>query len=260
VRVLGEGGVGGRLVAAAPRADVATLLVDRGDGPARLGGGPSHPVRPAEREETRALLGRLDLTDALPPSARSTLSAGNSGVLGLPGHVARPVVVAGPSDALRAAADAVFDKGWTSRLAYLALREPPSAAADRFMARADELYVAEGLTVESHTKGLGAFAMTTLGLPEGVDEGPALGEFLTRAQVDLRRREMSVGLFRTAGTIGSDDYPAGAVIGAPTDREATVRPDRARVVPMHRGITDVGMLAVALVPTPEPKGRARPSA
>jgi len=29
------------------------------------------------------------------------------------------------------------------------------------------------------------------------------------------------------------------------------------VVPMHRGITDVGMLAVALVPTPEPKGPVR---
>ena len=260
VRVLAEGGVGGRLAQAAPHADVATLIVDRGDGPARLGGGPMHPVRPAEREETRALLGRLGLTDVLPPSARSALRANDATVLGLPEHVSRPVVVASPSDALRAAADAVFDKGWTSRLAFLALKDPPTAAADRFMMRADELYAAEGLTVESRTKGVGAFAMTTLGLPEGVDEGPAFGEFLTRAQADLRRREMSVGLFRTAGTIGSADYPAGAVIGAPTDREATVRPDRARVVPMHRGITDVGMLAVALVPTPEPKGPARPVA
>jgi len=260
VRVLADGGVGGRLVGAAPRADVATLIVDRGDGPARLGGGPMHPVRPAEREETRTLLGRLGLADALPPPVRSALAPGNGTAVTVPERVARPVVVASPSDALRAAADAVFDKGWTSRLAYLALPDPPSTAADRFMARAEELYVAEGLSVESRTKGVGAFAMTTLGLPEGVDEGPAFGEFLTRAQDDLRRREMSVGLFRTAGTIGSADYPAGAVIGAPTDREVTVRPDRARVVPMRRGITDVGMLAVALVPTPELKKPVRPVA
>ena len=257
LRVLAEGGVGGRLLGVAPHADVATLIVDRGDGPARLGGGPMHPVRPAEREEARALLGRLGLIDALPPPIRAALGARDGTPMALPERVAHPVVVASPSDALRAAADAVFDKGWTSRLAYLALPDPPTAAADRFMARAEELYVAEGLSAESRTKGLGAFAMTTLGLPEGVDEGPAFGEFLTRAQADVRRREMSVGLFRTAGTIGSADYPAGAVIGAPTDREVTVRPDRARVVPMRRGITDVGMLAVALVPTPEPKGRVR---
>ena len=259
VRVLAGGGVGGRFTGVASQADVATLIVDRGDGPARLGGGPMHPVRPVEREACRAVLGRVGLTDALPPADREALAPGAEVPSARPEWVARPVVVAGPSDALRAAADAVFDKGWTSRLAHLSLTEPPLPAADRFMARAEELVVAEGLTVESRTKGLGAFAMTTLGLPEGVDEGPAFGEFLTRAQVDLRRREMSVGLFRTAGSIGSADYPAGAVIGKPTERDTAVRPDRARAVPMRRGITDVGMLAVALVPTPEPTspGRAR---
>ena len=256
LRVLGEGAVGGRLARAIPQADVATLIVDRGDGPARIGGGPMHPVRPTEREECRALLHRIGLVERLPPAAREGLGTADGNPMALPERIARPVVVASPADALKSAADAVFEKGWTSRLAYLALREPPSAAADRFMARSEDLVVAEGLSVESRTKGLGAFAMTTLGLPEGVDEGPSLGEFLTRAIVDLRRREMSVGLFRTAGAIGAPEYPAGAVVGAPTDREATVRPGRARVVAMRRGITDVGMLAVALMPTPEPKSRA----
>ncbi|HYB63155.1 MAG TPA: DUF4147 domain-containing protein [Thermoplasmata archaeon] len=255
VRVLGEGAVGGRLARAIPGTDVATLIVDRGDGPARVGGGPMHPVTPAERTECRAVLSRIGLTETLPRTAVEGLSAGAGTPMGISDRVARPVVVASPGDALRSAADAVFEKGWTSRLAFLTLRDRPTLAADRFVARAEELYAAEGLTSESRTKGIGAFAMTTLGLPEGIDEGPALGEFLVQAKADLRRREMSVGLFRTAGAIGAPDYPAGAVIGAPTDREASVRPDRARIVAMRRGITDVGLLAVALVPTPEAKGR-----
>src|SRR5208337_4022976 len=50
---------------------------------------------------------------------------------------------------------------------------------------------------------------------------------------------------------------AGAVVGAATDPDSRVRPDRARVVAMRRGITDVGMLAIALFPTPvAAKGRA----
>jgi len=255
VRLMGQGAVGGRLASAIPHADVATLIVDRGDGPRRLGGGPMHPLLPTERDEGRALLARLGLDNLLPPSVRDGLRAGSSPGPALPERIARPVVVASPADALKSAADAVFEKGWTSRLAYLALPDPPATAAERFLGRSEDLFVAEGLSVESRTKGVGAFAMTTLGLPEGVDEGPALGEFLTRARADLRRREMSVGLFRTSGAIGAAEYPAGAVVGAPTDREVSVRPDRARVVAMRRGITDVGMLAVALVPVPEPKGR-----
>ncbi|MGA8091465.1 MAG: DUF4147 domain-containing protein [Thermoplasmata archaeon] len=256
-RVLGEGVVGGRLANAVPRADVATLIVDRGDGPRLLGGGPVHPLGPTERGECRELLAGLGLSDTLPPAVREALATGEAPGAGLPDRIARPVVVASPGDALKAAADAVFEKGWTSRLAFLALREPPTTAAERFLARADDLYVAEGLTAESRTKGIGAFAMTTLGVPEGVDEGPAFGEFLTAARSELRRREMSVGLFRTAGAVGAPEYPAGAVVGATTETDSRVRPDRARVVAMRRGITDVGMLTVALFPTPVvAKGRA----
>ena len=255
LRVLGEGAVGGRLLEAIPRSDVATLIVDRGDGPRKLGGGPMHPLGPSERSDGRALLDRLGLTEAVPLPVRERLEAGGALEVPPPERIARPVVVASPGDALKSAADAVFEKGWTSRLAFLALPDAPSAAAGRFLGRAEDLFVAEGLSVESRTKGVGAFAMTTLGLPEGIDEGPALGEFLTEARAGLRRREMSVGLFRTSGAIGAPEYPAGAVVGAPTDRDYPVRPDRARVVAMRRGITDVGMLAVALVPTPEARGR-----
>ena len=246
-RVLGDGMVGGRLAAEVKRADVATFLVERGDGTTVLGGGPMRPVDTAERTEARAVLERYGLLPDLPGPLRDRLAPGAASPSG-PGHrrLPRPVVVASPSDALRAAADAVFDKGWTSRLAFLEIREGPEAAADRFLDRSEELLRAERLTPDSRTKGLGAFAMTTLGLPEGVDEGPALGRFLARAQAGLKRREMSVGLFRTSGAVGSREFPAGAVVGAPTDPEATVRPDRARALRMRPGITDVGLLAVTL--------------
>jgi glycerate-2-kinase len=254
-RVLGEGGVAGRLARADTRADVATLVIDRGDGTRLLGGGPMHPLEPSERAACSQVLARTGLSAMQPPSVGER-TGDAAPPTPLPEHVSRPVVVANPGDALKAAADAVFDKGWTSRLAALSLPGGPSEAAGRFLARADDLYLAEGLTPESRTKGVGAFAMTTLGLPEGIDEGPALGDFLTVAREGLRRREMSVGLFRTAGAIGAPEYPAGAVVGTPTEAESTARPDRARVVAMRRGITDVGFLAVSLVPIPTAKGAA----
>jgi hypothetical protein len=163
-------------------------------------------------------------------------------------------VVAAPSDALRAAADAVFDRGWTSRLAFLEIRDSPERAADTFLARAEELIAAENLTPESHTKGVAVFGMTTLGLPEGLDEGPGLGAFLGRAATLLRRREMSVGLYRTAGVLGSNAFPPAAVFGPASDPKAKVRLDRARGLPMRPGITDVGSVIVALCGLPSPPG------
>ncbi len=254
-RVLGSGGVGGRIGAAVPRADVVTLVVERGDGSTVLGGGPMTVVASTERVEARAVLERLGLTNAVPSTARFALAPGTS-PLSSRAPIARPVVIASPADGLRAASDAVFDKGWTARLAFLNLRERPEAAAERFLERSEELYRGEVLTAESRTRGIATFAMTTLGLPEGLDEGPALGRFLTRAAELLRRREMSVGLFRTSGDLQPSprrsfpSFPPGAVIGAATDPEARVVPGHARAVRMRGGITDVGCLAMAVYPRP----------
>jgi Domain of unknown function (DUF4147) len=258
-RVLGEGGVGGRLAAVADRCDCATFVIDRGDGPGLVGGGPVDPVLPTEREEAWAVALRVGLSARFSPPVRARFAAGADGPA-VPPTVGRPVVVAAPSDALRAAADSVFDRGWTSRLGYLQMREPPAPAAERFLARAEELIVAENLSASSRTKGVAVVAMTTLGLPEGVDEGPALAAFLTRAEEIIRRREMSVTLARTAGVIGSAEYPPAAIFGPPTDSRTPVPPGRARGIPMHPGITDVGDLVVALCGLPaagEPDGSGR---
>lgn len=248
-RVLGRGAVGGRLAESVGRADATTIVIERGDGPTGVGGGPMQPVLADERAEARAVLERTARTGALPGHLADDLRPGAEPPSTAVRPSERPVLVAAPGEALRGAADALFDKGWTSRLAFLSLSDRPEVAADRFLARSDELIVAAGPSVRSgRSKGVATFAMLTLDLPEGVDDGPAFGRFLGRAQESLRRRELSVGLFRTAGAPGSRDFPPGAVVGTPVDPDVPNRPGRARAVPMRSGITDVGLLAVALAP------------
>lgn len=253
-RVLGEGAVGGRLEAAAQHVDVATFVVDRGHGARLLGGGPMHPVLRAEREEARALLARTGLLGGLPAPVTAALAPDGGGSPSLPRH--RPVRVAGPNDALRAAGDSIFEKKWRSRLGMLQIPGGPEEAAEAFLSRVEQVVATEpGLEVD-RSVGLAVFGMTTLGQPEGVDDGPALGRFLAYAQAHRRRREMSLALLRTGGARPGEPFPAGAVVGPPTDPEASAHPDRARGIPMLSGVTDVGAIALALLPTSEPARRA----
>ncbi len=257
LRAAGGGGVGGRLLPAEVRCDVQTLLVDRGNGPALTGGGPTVPVSAEERARAHELLPRFGLEGIadLPNGGQPLRSAA------APGARPRPVVVAGPSDALRATADLAFDKGWTSRVGELLLPERPDAAADRFLARVDELLPDVRTVGPGRTKGLVTVAMATLDVPDGVDEGPACREFLARAQTGLRRRELSVGLYRTGGPLGGAERRevafAGGVVGAVGDPESRAAPGSVRSLAMRPGITDVGLVAVAIVgAVPE---SARPS-
>jgi hypothetical protein len=253
-RVLGRGGVGGRLLPSTTVADVETWVVDRGSGATLLGGGPTRPVRPDERVEARAVAERVGVAGALPLAARAGFEPAAGDGLALPPHARPPVVVAGPPDALRGAADAASDKGWTSRLAFLELPEPPEAAAAKFVDRTDELLRSEGPGAAQRGKGLVAFAMSTLNLPEGVDEAPARERFLAAALPRLRRREMGVGIFSTAGPSATPDGPGGAVIGAGAVAAPTGAGGAPRPVAMRRGITDVGLLAVGLWAAPPESG------
>jgi glycerate-2-kinase len=238
------------------RADVETLVVDRGDGAAAVGGGPTIAVRPGERAEARATLERIGLLAGLPASARDRLAPGGTAAPGVPARARRPVVVAAPSDALRSAADVTFEKGWTVRLAALSIPERGEAATDRFLGRVEEIFRSERLGPEVRTKGIAAFATLSLDLPEGTEEGPALAAFLERARDGLKRREMSVGLFRTSGTIGDPRFPGGAVVGAPTEPGADGATAPTRALSMQPGITDVGFLAVAVLPKAAPPARS----
>ncbi len=247
-RVFGTGGVGGALLPEPSAADVQCLIVDRGDGPRAVGGGPMFPVTEAERGEARAALERAGLGGRFAepePGPRWPASADAGGP--------RPVVVAAPEDALRGAADVVVDKGWVARTGLLGLREPPAPAAGLLLQRTDEVLGAERPGADRRWKGIAVFATTTLDLPEGVDAQAASDAFLARARQDNRRREVSIGLLRTSG-------PSGAAVGAIGDPNAGSSSDRVRPIRMPVGITDVGEIAVALVPLPPgAKGTRDPS-
>ena len=241
-RVAGAGGVGGRLLPSGVAADVQCLIVDRGDGPVSTGGGPTFPVTEAERTHVRATLERAGALDQLPEGDPERPGGGPT----VPEH--RPVVVAAPADGLRASADVAVDKGYTARVGVLDLHERPAAAAERFVASVETVLSSERLEPGGRSKGLVVFATTTLDLPEGVLERPACEEFLTCARGTLRRREMSVGLFRTSGPTESLSDFAGGVVGAPGDPESRARAGVLRPVRMRPGITDVGLVAAAVVP------------
>jgi hypothetical protein len=248
VRLLGTGGIGGRLAGISARAEIVSFVIDRGDGPAVLGGGPVYPISRDERVEGRAILERLGLSAALPPPTLDALSPDSSRSVGAPRNVRRPLLVTSPSDAVGGAGDALFDRKWATRLGTLSLPGPPESAADQFMRRVEEVLQRERLDPEAHWKGIAVLAASTLGGLEGSDEGPLLGRFLTRAQAEIRRRELSIGLMRTAGGIGDPSFPPGAVVGAPTREDLPVHPGHARALRMEPGVTDVGYVVIAALP------------
>jgi glycerate-2-kinase len=243
-RVLGTGGVGGRLLPARLSADVQCLIVDRGDGAVDVGGGPTFPVSDAERRHVRATLDRIGRLAALPTTAVSALDRTSTEET----LARRPVVVASPADAVREAGDTAFHKGWTARVGQLGLNAPAGPAAEEFVAKVEAVVAAERSGESSRTKGLMVFASTTLDLPEGAVERPACEAFLARARGALRRREMGIALLRTAGPIGPAPPFAGGAVGAGTDPAAGPVPDTVRPVRMRAGITDVGIVLVATLP------------
>jgi Domain of unknown function (DUF4147) len=239
-RLTARGPVAGRF-SEGVRADVVTLVIDRGDGAALLGAGPTVPPTEEERRAGRAVLERTGQWTALAEGTKAALRPDPSRPVGRPKNVDRPVVVAEPADALRDASESVGEKRWLPRLAELSNPLPPVAAADRFLAKTEEAIRIDG---DPSSRGWVVFSPVTLGLLEGVDERVAIGEFLARASQGLPRRDMTVGVARTAGGAPGDPVPPGGVVAA-TDAG---RLPRARAVLLRPGITDVGAMAIAVVP------------
>lgn len=249
-RVLGSGAAGGRLVRST-RADVVPLVVDRGDGADLVGGGPTLAVREEERTDARAILGRAGLVSTEDPVVRAAINAAGLAAGPGPPRSVRPVAIVTPADALRDAADAVSDKRWRPMLAALAIDGGAELAADRFVERAEtvaQTAIAEGLpsTGGRAAHGVVAFAGTTLGLPEGVDDGDSLLRFLRQSASRIHRRDATVALLRTAGASDGRAAPGG-VVGAAA-RPGSGAPGTVRPLRMRSGITDVGYIAVMAVP------------
>ncbi len=237
VRVLGDGLVGGGLAKVAGRAEIETLEVDRGDG-ASVGGGPTRPVFETERREVRALLARAGVVDRLDPALRARLDSDPTRAQSGAATNHRPVVISGPADALAGAASAVGERKWMPRLAGLYLAGDSAGVASDFLSRLEVMGRQYAETVrEAKRLGLVAFAMSTLGLPEGVDERPFMAPWIRSTVARLAGRDATIGLMRTAG--GHGELPPGLVATAD---------GRVQSLPMPAGVTDVGLLLVAVLP------------
>ncbi|MCI4345440.1 MAG: DUF4147 domain-containing protein [Thermoplasmata archaeon] len=242
-RVFGSGSTGGRLPSLTG-ADVETLIVEEGLGGALVGGGPTIPVTEEERARAAALLGRLG--EPARGLSSSSEAAGRPAVR----TPSRPVVVAGPADAIRSAGDALVDRRWFTRLGTLSTPLPPAAAAALLLERGEaELRAlggrlpAIGSRGSTASQGLAVFAGVTLGGPEGALPAGAAESFLEAARSGLSRRESVVALLPTHG--GEEGPGAGRFLHL----DAKGSPVRGGL-PMRAGITDVGSVALLLLPAP----------
>ncbi|MGA7923945.1 MAG: DUF4147 domain-containing protein [Thermoplasmata archaeon] len=248
LRLLARGPVGGGLARSVPKAQVETLIIDRGDGPAQLAGGPTIVPRPEERLRGRSLLDRWTMRSTLQgveggafePDTTSARSAG--------ANVRRPVVIAQPADAVRGAADMISERKWVPRLVALRLPDPADAAAREFLDHVEKASLqASRVPATGDSRGLVLLAGTTLDTLEGVDERSGFGRFLHDSAAHIRRRGIIVGILRTAGGAGPATEAPGQCVFA-TGSASSASPFSQGGLMMHPGITDVGCLAVAIVP------------
>ncbi|HLY77205.1 MAG TPA: DUF4147 domain-containing protein [Thermoplasmata archaeon] len=258
-RVLGTGAVGGRLGAVLKEPLVVTLVVDRGEGPEWVGGGPTIPLRPEELAAVEGLVSGLASVD----TARQDPVA-------LPGrNVHRPVVVTGPSDAIEAAGNLLAGQGWISRMVSLHLPGSPEDVASQFVQgmetirseqvaephRADSGAVRPTLPAPStetpaarpESRGLAVFAGATFHTVEGGERADEVRAFLRAVSRQSVRREAYVGALRTAGEVpdrgGGGGSWLGRRVGADASSEPTIETFQVRA-----GFTDVGTMLVGFIP------------
>lgn len=223
-----------------------------------LGAGPTFPASPEAAERARSVLGSLGLYANLPSSVRDRLAPG-----GAPGGAVGPdlhnVIVVSPSDALETAgAEAAFRK---HRPHLVKLHDPsgPEEAADHLLAALEER--APHRPSESK-EGIALFSGVTLGAPEGGEERELIFRFLARAGSRLQRREATVAILYTGGSLSPSTTPSGGMVDARgTLTLAKFVPRTRGVLDLTPGFTDVGSIAVAYLggpgegPSPEPRRR-----
>lgn len=261
-RVLGTGAVGGRLGAVAREPVVVTLVVDRGEGAERVGGGPTVPLQPEE------------------PAAVKRLVSGTAGISdsrtlgGVPGrNVHRPVVVTGPADALEAAGNLLAGQGWISRMVALHLPGTPEQVAKQFVTgietiRRDQVaeplrsaaspgtsplpvdWGRDGITgtpkARPESRGVAVFAGATFDTIEGAEGGGELHAFLRAASRQSSRREAYIGALRSAGEVPGRG-PAASWLGRRVGTDPATEPVQVNT-PARAGFTDVGTMLVGFVP------------
>ncbi len=266
-RVLGTGGVGGRLGAVANEPLAVTLVIDRGEGPEWVGGGPTVPLGLEEPTAVRTLLsGTVDVDAARSPTPR------------MGRNVHRPVVVTGPADAVEASGNLLAGQGWISRMVSLHLPGSPDEVAARFVEgmetiRRDQVAEPRRLSTDAEerasetgrlylpvpstatpvaqsrpeSRGLAVFASATFNTVEGGEGSDEVRAFLRAAARQSTRREAFIGALRTAGEISGRGGVAGNWLGRRVGADASSEP-AVETFSVRAGFTDVGTLLVGFVP------------
>jgi len=264
-RVLGTGAVGGRLGAAAREPLVVTLVVDRGEGPEWVGGGPTVPLRPEEPSVAKNLVSDTRFMDS--PRDPSVLVGRN---------VQRPVVVTGPADAVEAAGNLLAGQGWISRMVSLHLPGSPDEVASQFVQgmetiRREQVAEPRRLATDAEeresevalpsipmpttatpaarpeSRGLAVFASATFNTVEGGERTDEVRAFLRAVSRQSVRREAYVGALRTAGEISGRGGGAGNWLGRRVGADPSAEPV-IETFAVRAGFTDVGTLLVGFVP------------
>lgn len=248
-RVLGRGPAGGRLPALCGAGAIETLLLDRGDGPALVGGGPTVPI--TAEEVARVAAAVPGGVGALPGATRTAFDAVRAGPgAARAGATHRPVVLLGPADALAGASAAISDRRYRCRLSGLTLDDPPETAARRLLDGTEAILADEpafrsgrGGRGDDRPAGLAVFAGLTLGLLEGQPEGEAIDRFLSAAARLGPRRGLTVAVLPTAGARAKDGAAAGGAVRTGPGDGGIRRPFL-----MRAGLSDTGAVGVVLVP------------
>lgn len=245
-RVLGGGPAGGRLLPDGSAAEVETLVLSRGPAPERVGGGPTVPLGPDEPAEVRAIL------EKAPPGLGAPPVPGPAGTAPVRGRgPRRPLVLLSPEDALAGASDALVERKWFCRLAWVTDGAAPEIAAQRLIERAEDILAREFGTIPGsgsttrraeRTAGLAVLGGLTLGGPEGSGEAEAINAFLRTAALRLTRRESVAAVLPTAGRPGAE--------GAGGWVRAGGKPEHPFAMPP--GLTDVGLVGLVLLPAAPP--------
>jgi glycerate-2-kinase len=243
---------GGGLVRGAKGARVEALVLQRGEGGAAIGAGPAAPPDPEAPRRLRSALQSSGLWQPLSPALQRALE-GSHGPAGTYDR-AHTVVIGGPAEALEVAGEEAAHKTRRARLGTLHDGSAPAEAAENFLRTLDEH---ASRLPEDGRHGVALLSGLSLGTPEAGERTEEVAEFLHAVHARLRRREVTVGVLSTGGTHRREITPCGGVTDAMTPLDpwdGTAQPPWG--LNLRPGITDVGILAVALV---APRARVTPA-
>lgn len=223
--------MGGGLANAAHCQAIEALVIDRGEGSYAIGAGPVSPPPADNPSVARNALEQVGWWNKLPASARDEVLKTKSTRLPS-GEFPRTVTIAGPAEALEAAGYEASDKKHYPTLQALSDNAPGPQVVQRLV---DAIEKTEGGQPPGRFRGRAVFTATTFGLPEGCERDETVISFLSAAKSRLKRRDVTIGVLYTAGSMYRKSKLSCGLVDATSDPATSG---------VRGGFTDVGCIAV----------------